>query len=195
MGTRSLQLQEIMLFKSLPSLFSLLICTLIFSGCGKTAEEAHFRPSADPAAVAVVEQQLAVLAAKLGTPERLPDPMVFSLLSHHLAANPDIFGAAFAVAPASTERTADRSCPYVYRGEGGLIEKDLVDSYDYTAEAWYRRPVELGHAVWSEPYFDEGGGDIWMVTYSLPLYAQGDRLIGVVTSDLPVATKVAAASR
>ncbi len=181
--------------RSLLALFSLLMCTPIFSGCGKTVEEADLRPSADTAAVAVVEQQLAVLAAKLGTPERLPNPMVFSLLSSHLDANPDIFGAAFAVAPASSERTDGRSCPYVYRGEEGLIRKDLVDSYDYTAEAWYRRPVELGHAVWSEPYFDAGGGDIWMVTYSLPLYGEGDRLIGVVTSDLPVFSIEASASK
>ncbi len=177
------------------TLFSLLICTYIFSGCGKTAEEAHLRPYADPEAVAVVEEQLAVLAAQLGTPERVPDPIVFSLLSGHLEENPDIFGAAVAVAPTSAERASDHSCPYVYRGEGGLIQKNLIDSYDYTAETWYRRPIELGHAVWSEPYFDEGGGDIWMVTYSLPLYAEGNRLIGVVTSDLPVSSKEAAVPR
>jgi hypothetical protein len=39
--------------------------------------------------------------------------------------------------------------------------------------------------VWSEPYYDAGGGEAWMVTYSVPVYSsrKNPRLIGVVTID------------
>jgi signal transduction histidine kinase len=52
---------------------------------------------------------------------------------------------------------------------------------------WYQIPKELGHAVWSEPYYDEGGGDIIMSTYSVPFYktvAGTRRFLGVVTVDV-----------
>jgi hypothetical protein len=43
----------------------------------------------------------------------------------------------------------------------------------------------MGKALWSALYFDAGGGEIWMVTYSVPVYDSESRLVGVVTSDLP----------
>lgn len=40
----------------------------------------------------------------------------------------------------------------------------------------------------SKPYYDAGGGEAWMIAYSIPLYFQGKQpqLIGVLTSDLIV---------
>ncbi|MEJ2672375.1 MAG: adenylate/guanylate cyclase domain-containing protein, partial [Deltaproteobacteria bacterium] len=46
---------------------------------------------------------------------------------------------------------------------------------------------ELQHAVWSEPYYDEGGGNIIMCTYSVPFYRTVGgirKLQGVVTADI-----------
>jgi sigma-B regulation protein RsbU (phosphoserine phosphatase) len=37
--------------------------------------------------------------------------------------------------------------------------------------------------MWSEPFIDEGGGNVPMLTYSVPLERQG-KFIGVVTVDL-----------
>jgi sigma-B regulation protein RsbU (phosphoserine phosphatase) len=48
---------------------------------------------------------------------------------------------------------------------------------------------EFGEGVWSEPYYDYGGGDLMMATYSVPFYYTNDeigekRFGGVVTADI-----------
>jgi sigma-B regulation protein RsbU (phosphoserine phosphatase) len=61
------------------------------------------------------------------------------------------------------------------------------DSYRYFYLDWYQIPRELNHPEWSVPYFDEGGGNIIMATYSLPFYHDNGsekRLSGVVTADI-----------
>ena len=45
------------------------------------------------------------------------------------------------------------------------------------------KPIKNRKAVWSEPYFDEGAGNIKMVTYSLPVYKNGE-IIAVATMDV-----------
>ena len=46
-----------------------------------------------------------------------------------------------------------------------------------------RQSRATGHASWSEPYQDTGGGDIPMVTFSAPIKS-GGRFVGVQTLDL-----------
>ena len=78
--------------------------------------------------------------------------------------------------------------PYLYRlPEGPLAEKDLaaVPGYDIDSQAWLEEPIAQRAGVWTEPYFDEGGGNIWMVTRSVPVF-QGDRIVAVATTDVPV---------
>ena len=41
--------------------------------------------------------------------------------------------------------------------------------YDYTTADWYRTPVADDREYLSDPYFDEGGADAWIVTLSVPL--------------------------
>ncbi|OGR39857.1 MAG: hypothetical protein A2051_06665 [Desulfovibrionales bacterium GWA2_65_9] len=52
---------------------------------------------------------------------------------------------------------------------------------------WYQIPRELREIVWSEPYFDEGGGNTLMATCSVPFY-HGVRdtrhVAGIVTADV-----------
>jgi len=75
--------------------------------------------------------------------------------------------------------------PYTYRGgdwaEGDAFNfLDLADGYNYwegTTE-WYHSPrsqflyemIEFSEGTWSEPYFDEGAGNIEMVTFSVPFW-------------------------
>jgi hypothetical protein len=157
---------------------------LLATGCGRpdkaSREEAGKR--------AAVEAQVGVLASRFGAGGDLTGPAVFTLLRRHLEENPEIYGAAFAFAPVERDGALIKSSPYVFRSGGdtaGFVEKDLALSYDYATEAWYAEPVKVGKALWSAPYFDAGGGEIWMVTYSVPVYDSESRLVGVVTSDLP----------
>ena len=39
-------------------------------------------------------------------------------------------------------------------------------------------------SIWTPPYFDEGGGEIWMITRSVPARDAGG--VFAVTTDLPV---------
>lgn len=141
----------------------------------------------DPAVIEQVENDLNNFADKLRKKKgALDQKKAFGMLKDHIKNKPHIYGAAFAYAPAERQGKRIKSSPYVYRSEGKFIEKDLIESYDYEVEAWYAEPVKQGRAVWSAPYFDEGGGEVWMITYSIPIYTKGDHpaLIGVVTSDV-----------
>ena len=92
-----------------------------------------------------------------------------------------------AYAPHKANDIKSMSCPYVYRQNQTLVEKDLAKKdYDYTRWAWYTRPRDTHKAIWSEPYFDKGGGEVMMTTFSLPLFrkhADGE-FVGVVTADV-----------
>ncbi|MCD4724031.1 MAG: SpoIIE family protein phosphatase [Bacteroidales bacterium] len=99
-----------------------------------------------------------------------------------------IYGAAVAMAPIILDGDTFYNAPYLYAVNDSLILKNLAgEDYNYTEQAWYRLPKELGRAVWSEPYFDKGGGDIMMATYAVPIYLNKDgnkHFAGVVTTDI-----------
>jgi hypothetical protein len=57
-----------------------------------------------------------------------------------------------------------------------------VGGYDYAKAPWFTEPMKRKAPVWSDAYFDEGGGEIMMVTYSAPVMKDG-RVIGVLTAD------------
>ena len=162
------------------------VCALATAGCGGSGNDAEKTPAGEVEKMAMVEARLGALAPQFAAFQVSDEQKVFEILRTHLEENPDIYGAAFAFAPVELEGDVVKSSPYVFRGGTGFVEKNLAESYDYVSEQWYSQPVEQGKAVWSDPYFDEGGGDIWMVTYSVPLYNGDSQLTGVLTSDLPV---------
>jgi hypothetical protein len=58
--------------------------------------------------------------------------------------------------------------PYWFRKNGTLTNKELaVPSYSINTQNWLRKPIDTKTPYWTEPYFDSGGGDIWMRTYSV----------------------------
>lgn len=106
------------------------------------------------------------------------------LLRRTLEENPSIFGAAIALNPAGTNGNIGCRAPYVFRDKGKLTGKDLgANQYHYEVWDWFNLPQKLRKPVWSEPYFDEGGGNVLMVTYSVPVF-KNNEFWGVVTSDV-----------
>jgi len=105
-------------------------------------------------------------------------------LEKFLENNPSVVGSAFAFRPANESGKIKKASPYVYRNEGRLIKIDISESYDYTKSDWYNDPVTKKHMIWTEPYFDDGGGGVWMITCSVPVYSSANELTGVVTADL-----------
>ena len=121
-----------------------------------------------------------------GRPE--PD-LVERLLRERLQGNEEIFGMAAAFEPNSFDKRRYYYSPYVYRAADGLRTIYLGGpGYDYFAMDWYRLPKELQQARWSEPYYDEGGGNIIMSTYSVPIYHKSrdgaKTFRGVATADV-----------
>ena len=104
-------------------------------------------------------------------------------LQAYLQEHPSFFGSAAAL--------LDRwgivvSSPYVYRTDDGFASTDLATpSYKIEQQEWLLAPLEANAGVWTDPYFDEGGGNIWMVTRSLPV-RDAEGIFAIITTDLPV---------
>jgi len=56
--------------------------------------------------------------------------------------------------------------------------------YDFSGDEWFAVPRSTQRDHWSDPYFDDGGGDVWMVTYSVPFFDARQSFAGVVTLDV-----------
>jgi len=154
--------------------------------------EAEARRAIDLIGVGVqrVEDGTRALARTLETLQP-SDAELDALLRRFLVDHPRVFGTAAAFAPGGWRPGLEHFAPYVYRAPAPgseLARKDLAaDDYRYFEKDWFTRPLRTRQAGWSEPYLDEGGGGVRMVTYSVPILRQGPegtQVRGVVTSDL-----------
>ncbi len=99
--------------------------------------------------------------------------------------NPVVVGSTIALVPGYL-KDKPLLAPYVYRKEDGSMQRLSLatEQYDYPSQEWFTRPIELGEGYWSEPYVDEGGGEILMITYSIPIRDENGRVAAVLTSDI-----------
>jgi sigma-B regulation protein RsbU (phosphoserine phosphatase) len=132
-------------------------------------------------------------ALTLPTIDRTTDGReVYRLLRQHVSRNSFVYGSAAAFEEREFRRDKELFCPYVHRvagrdGPEDLGELDIArDAYDYRQADWYRLARESGKAVWTEPYFDKGAGDVIMCTYSMPFFSGDKKFLGVVTVDIRV---------
>lgn len=113
---------------------------------------------------------------------------LLQLLRTMVENNSEIYGAAIAFEPYGFDQKSIYFAPYFYKNKGKIAFTDLSnESYQYIHWDWYQIPKELNRPDWSEPYFDEGGGNILMATYSVPFYRTvgGKRqFMGIVTADI-----------
>ena len=153
--------------------FFLFIFTLLFiTGCKK---EEDLKPA--------VEAAMATFAASLQSD--LPSTAtVTERVRVYLNGQPTyFFGSTVTLLDANGLATTS---PYWYRNNGGLLSKQLaVSNYNIDTQIWLRKPIDLKKPYWTEPYFDAGGGDIWMQTYSVPIIIN-NKVVAVATTDLAV---------
>ena len=158
-------------------LSGMLIAVLMVVGvaCGDASDDEDLKP-------AVVEA-LDALADELVSDRPVDADAYAERLRVYLEAHPSFFGSGIALLDASGEVM---STPYVYRTGDDYSVTDLhAPSYRVEDQDWFTGPIEADDAVWTEPYFDAGGGDIWMITRSMPLRDAG-RVFAIVTTDLAV---------
>ena len=118
--------------------------------------------------------------------ENLDDPdYMYTLTEMVLRGNPHVYGSAIAFEPYYYKEKGMFWSPFSFRENGKISNKQLgsVD-YDYHYMDWYQIPKLLGKPYWSEPYYDEGGADVIMSTYSCPLYDKEGKLFAVFTADI-----------
>lgn len=118
------------------------------------------------------------------------EQQLLSLLRRTVENNPEIYGSFAAFEPYAFNPKLHLYAPYYYREKGEITFSRLEDSYvdfPYPYWDWYQIPRELGKLEWSEPYFDEGAGNIVMSTCSIPFYKEINgkkQLQGVVGADV-----------
>lgn len=100
----------------------------------------------------------------------------------------DIFGTTCAFEPYKYIQDSIYYAPYFFKQNNSISYKDLGNKeYDYFSWNWYLIPKRLGKSFWTEPYFDEGGANINLITYSAPIFKFNDdstEFIGVITVDM-----------
>ena len=99
--------------------------------------------------------------------------------------NPTIMGSTVALLPDYCRRYP-LYAPYCYRdSDTSLTLLSLATpEYDYPSHPWFRMPLELDAPYWSEPYYDEGGGEVLMTTFSFPIKDLKGRQAAVLTADI-----------
>ncbi len=113
-----------------------------------------------------------------------PDKM-YSVTERVLTLNPNIVGSAIAFEPYYYPKKGKQFSPYSYRKGNEIKTKQLGNKdYEYHYMDWYQIPKQLGKPHWSEPYYDKGGGEIPMTTYSLPLFNSKGEMYAVLTADI-----------
>lgn len=111
---------------------------------------------------------------------------LYDITARMVDGNPSIVGSAIAF-PEGYHNGERFFSPYSYRDQNtGLITSTQLgnDNYDYFYMDWYLIPSLQGKPFWSEPYYDEGGGEQYMSTYSYPILDSNGNTLAVVTADI-----------
>ena len=113
------------------------------------------------------------------------DHRQYFAVEHLLKLNSNIMGAAVAYNPDYEPKKGQPFSPYAYRNGTDIYTKQLnTPEYDYLHQEWYTKPLAEGKGTWSEPYIDEGGGEVGMITYSQPIINSKGEIYAIQTADI-----------
>ena len=101
--------------------------------------------------------------------------------------NPVVTGSTAALVPGYNKRFP-LYAPYALRDttlqEGVQLLSLATPEYDYPSREWFTGALTDQDGHWSEPYFDEGGGNLLMTTFSLPVKDPEGKVTAVLTADI-----------
>lgn len=113
---------------------------------------------------------------------------LLSLMKSVIEYNDEIFGSCVAYEPHKFNDSIDKFAPYLYKSGDSIAFLSLAtNEYDYLNKAWYKDAKSHQRAIWTEPYYDEGGGGAYMVTHSIPLikeHKNSSEFVGILTIDV-----------
>ena len=130
--------------------------------------------------------ETAVENVALALKENIDNPDYLYGITRYLVRSEEyVCGSALAFEPNYLPEKGHFFAPYSYRSGDTIISKQLGnEDYDYHYMDWYQIPKLLNQPYWSEPYFDQGGADAIMTTYSYPLYDDNGKLFAILTADI-----------
>ena len=117
----------------------------------------------------------------LNNPERF-----YGIVSRLVSNNDHIVGSAIAMRPGFYPDKDSLFAPFAFpenKDLKGQPRTKLLPN-DYTKQDWYAIPFENDSAIWSEPYFDKGGSELLIRTFSLPIHDQNNTVIGILSADV-----------
>lgn len=130
-----------------------------------------------------INQSVWVLEKHLNQPDSLKN-IITSVIEN----NPLIVGSGIAFVPEHYKEKGKYFMPYASfnNKKNDEIAYQVLGSqnYDYPCMDWYIIPKLLKTDYWSEPYYDDGGGNIIMSTYSKPLYNNHGELYAIFTASI-----------
>ena len=134
----------------------------------------------------LVAKAIASQLAAFAETENFNENDVVLLLQNTLERNDRVFGSTIAYEPNQFKPNLEYYAPYYYRSPDNNLEyADLgTPEYDYFRKDWYTLPKASLTPMVSKPYFDYGGGNIWMVTWSVPFFTQSGEFRGIATADI-----------
>ena len=113
-----------------------------------------------------------------------PDSL-WSLARRIVDCNSFVSGTAIALVEDYFPQKGRLFSPYAFRNGDRIDTLQLGrESYAYPGKEWFSKPLETGEGYWSEPYFDTGGGEMLMTTYSLPVTDMQGRVAAILTADI-----------
>ena len=107
-------------------------------------------------------------------------------IQNTLTHNEQIYGSTIAYEPYQFQPELYYWAPYYNRTPNNDLQFSQLGNpdYDYFNWEWYTLPKTKLVPVLSPPYFDKGGGEIWMVTWSAPFFDDAGVFKGVATADI-----------
>lgn len=112
------------------------------------------------------------------------------VLQDIVLSEPYVYGTSMAFEPYAFRKDSLYYAIYSYQVGGSIKTKFLgSNSYNYFEKEWYKKAKEQGKPIWTEPYYDQGGGDTLMCSYSVPLFREiggKETFIGVITLDISI---------
>ncbi|MDY0018589.1 MAG: GAF domain-containing protein [Anaerolineae bacterium] len=130
-----------------------------------------------------------VLASASAVDQENDETLLRDRIRRTLENNPSAYGSTVAFEPYTFYATQKYFSPYYSRTADWTSFNYVqlgTDDYVYFRDwEWYTGARDSGELYWTLPYFDEGAGNIWMVTASYPVVRE-NKFTGVATVDIPI---------
>lgn len=134
----------------------------------------------------LISRAVAADLAAFAETETVEGNHLIRILNNALSRNEYLYGSTIAYEPNQFDPNEQYYALYVSRREdNSLVFTDRgTPEYNYFIREWYTLAKTKLATVISPPYFDYGGGEIWMVTWSAPIYNEDGSFKGVATADI-----------